>query len=359
MKWRSAAAELAPDIAAVLTEPDLTEHALHLLAAAGSAARPYLAEIAAHLRAPGRAGLLANWALVRLGDERAVPLAIASLTGPHDLYAIGGSSYTDRFYWLTQDPGIADVLIPLAAYADRIVPAIRTRLRRDASSPTAHQIGEVVIAYGPSAADAAAEFADMLGTDRHRTACRVLAALGPAAASVHSRLARHAAADGFDGSGAAWALFRVTGDPQPFLDAQEVWGGEYDAAAAARRVADFGPLAIGHLDHIELLLQTRFRSWVGAELAYAHFRVTGDPTRCVEVFDAALEPLRHKRQLPVTRLLLRYVADLGPAAVRFAPLLRQVIEQDERLECSGGWRAVVEDEEAVRLATAALAAITR
>jgi hypothetical protein len=363
MKWRSATAELVPAIAPTLHDlPDIAESALHLLAAAGEVSRPHVNEIAAKVAEPGRTRKLAAWALARLGDERALPMATLSLSGTPDVYGIGSSHYTDRHYWLKQDPGIADVLTPMSAFADRLVPAIRRRLRLDEKAPTAHQLGEVIIAFGPRAADAVPEFAAMLGTDRHQTACRVLAALGPAATAARDRLARCAADGGFDGSGAAWALFRVTGDPQPFLNAPDVWGGKYDTTATAHRLADLGPLAIRHRDRIQHLLQEKRSSWTtleGVELAHAHFRMTGDAALCMDVFATALGPLRQKRQLPVVRTVLRYLPELGPAGVRFEPLLQQVVDQDERLIYSGGWRGIAEDDEAVELATAALHSMTR
>jgi hypothetical protein len=75
------------------------------------------------------------------------------------------------------------------------------------------------------------------------------------------------------------------------------------------------------------------------------------------VFDAALDPLRHSRQLPVSRQALRYLAVLGPAATEFTQLLRHAAEQDERLLYSGGWRGIAEDDEARDLANQALAAV--
>jgi hypothetical protein len=73
-------------------------------------------------------------------------------------------------------------------------------------------------------------------------------------------------------------------------------------------------------------------------------------------FDAALEPLRHSRQLPVSRQALRYLAFLGPTATQLTELLHRAAEQDERLLYSGGWRGIAEDDEARELATQALAA---
>lgn len=202
----------------------------------------------------------------------------------------------------------------------------------------------------------------MLGTDRHRTAYRVLAAFGPAASAARRGLTRYAANGALDGRGAAWALFRVTGDPQPFLESPDVWGGPYETTATARHLADLGPLGIRYRDHVEHLLQQKrasWTSWEGVELAHTHFRITGDAAVCLDVFDTALDPLRHQRQLPVVRTVLRYLAELGPAAIRFESLLQQVVNQDERLVYNGGWQGIAEDDEAVALATAALHSMAR
>jgi hypothetical protein len=59
------------------------------------------------------------------------------------------------------------------------------------------------------------------------------------------------------------------------------------------------------------------------------------------------------------RSVLRYLAEFGPAAARFESLLRQLVDQDERLVYSGGWRGIAEDDEAVTLATAALKSMAR
>jgi len=126
-------------------------------------------------------------------------------------------------------------------------------------------------------------------------------------------------------------------------------------------LGDLGPLASRYLPRLERQLREEpqfWPTWDGVEWGYAHYRITGDPAPCLDVFDAALEPLRRSRQLPVSRQALRYLAGIGPAAARFAPLLHQVATQDERLIYSGGWRGIAEDEEARSLAAAALAAVT-
>jgi hypothetical protein len=270
---------------------------------------------------------------------------------------MGSSHYVDDFYWLTQDPGIADVCLPLTAYADDLVPAIRWRLRNDPATPTAYQLTQVLTAYGPAAAAAIPELIAMLGTHHPATACTVLAALGSAAEPARTRLTRMANSAGRDAVTAAWTLFRVTGDPEPFLARDDVLDAPRTSASTARMLGDLGPVAMRYLPDLERQLEDNpdyWPTWDGVELGFAHYRITGDPARCLAVFDAALDPLRHSRQLPVSRQALRYLTVLGPTAAEFTPLLRRAVEQDERLLYAGGWRGIAEDDEARDLANQAL-----
>lgn len=126
-------------------------------------------------------------------------------------------------------------------------------------------------------------------------------------------------------------------------------------------LGDLGALAIRYAPELERQITQRpeyWPSWEGVEAGFAHYQITGDPGLCLDVFDAALDPLRHSRQLPVSRQALRYLTKIGSSAVRFAPLLRGAVEQDERVLYSGGWRGLREDDEVRSLAGQALVAIT-
>ncbi|WP_426502790.1 hypothetical protein ACPPVO_34815 [Dactylosporangium sp. McL0621] len=361
-RWRSATTELAADVAAALDGPQALQAAVvHLLAAAGNAAHRWSEEVAALIGRPGRTTALAAWALARWGDHRAVPFVQRSLRRDPEMYDIGSSHYTDEFYWLEQGPAIADVCLPLAPHADELVPAVRTRLREDPTTPTAFQLTRVLAAYGTAATAAMPELTAMLDTQHPELACTVLAGLGPAAAPALARLTRLATSDEGTATPAAWALFRITGDPEPFLARQDVLATERLTGPPARMLGDLGPLAGRYAPNIEQRLMEQpqlWCSWQGVELGYADYRITGDPALCLDVFDAALDPLRHSRQLPVSLEALRYTARLGRAAARFTPLLHGAATQDERLLYSGGWRGIAEDDEAQSLANQALTAVT-
>jgi hypothetical protein len=359
--WRSAPAALVDDIAAALDGPPaVREAAVHLLAVTGEAGRPWSDAVAARVGQPGRMGALAAWALARWGDRRAVAVVVRSLRREPQIFEIGSTHYADDFYWLRQDPAIADVCLPLAGYADDLVPAIRWRLRTDSATPTAYQLTELLTAFGTAAQAALPELVAMLDTEHCGLACAVLAIFGPAGARVRRKLTRLAGSQRSGASTAAWALYRMTDDPEPFLTSQEPPSTQRLTAKTARQLGDLGPLAIRHAPHIQQQLTQQpesWPSWDGVELGFAHYRITGDPTLCLDVFRAALDPLRHSRQLPVSRQALRYLPQLGPAAATLAPLLQQAVDQDERLLYSGGWRGIVEDEQARTLANQALTAI--
>ncbi|GIJ09294.1 hypothetical protein ACFFMR_21945 [Micromonospora andamanensis] len=361
-KWRSATVALIPDIGAALEGPTpIRAAAVHLLAASGDAGRAWSDRVAELISQPGRTGALAAWALARWGDRRAIPAVERSLRRDPEVFRMGSTYYGDDFYWLDQDPGIADVCLPLTAYADDLVPAIRWRLRNDPGTPTAHQLTQVLTAYGPTAAAAVPELTTMLDTQHPIPACTALAALGPAAAAARATLTQMSIGDGPEAPAAAWAMFRIVGDPEPFLARDDVLKGQRINASAARMLADLGPLATRYLPHIERQLVEKpsyWPTWDGVELGFAHYRITSDPALCLTVFDAALDPLRHSRQLPVSRQALRYLAALGPAATTFTHLLHRAAEQDQRLLYGGGWRGISEDDEARALARQALAAAT-
>jgi hypothetical protein len=130
----------------------------------------------------------------------------------------------------------------------------------------------------------------------------------------------------------------------------------------ARRIADLGPLAARHADHLAQVLRGQsvdwWSSWASVEAAHAHWRLTSEPELCIAVFSVALDPLHHGRQIPVSRQALRYLPALGAAAGPFLPLLNTIVDRDQRLTYSGGWRAIAEDDLARALASTAIQAIT-
>jgi hypothetical protein len=85
---------------------------------------------------------------------------------------------------------------------------------------------------------------------------------------------------------AAWAHWRVTGDPAPALAALA----STSAPEELHRLGDLGPLAAGEAGRLHRLSRSK-DDWVRVEAAYAHYRVTGDPGIAVALLTDVARPL--------------------------------------------------------------------
>ncbi|MGM9335970.1 hypothetical protein [Streptomyces murinus] len=103
----------------------------------------------------------------------------------------------------------------------------------------------------------------------------------------------------------------------------------------------------------------RWRSHESVAVARAHRRVTGDSGLALQVYRHVLKIRPGAACSPIELAALRGLTDLGPEAQALAPLLRAYRDRDERLCDGGGWRGMALDEEARRLAAAALSAGAR
>jgi hypothetical protein len=362
---RQTTGDLLPQIAELLDHPlPVTRSgAAHLMAAAGQASAPFTNRLVAAIDDPDTGvATRAIWALARLGDDRVVAHVAAAIGGEPVRFPISRVYYSMPVFMLIDLPGLADVLPPMKRYADALIPAVRRRLAQKIDVPTLHTLTEVLVGFGRPALAALPELRALLDTSHRALACRVIGELGPDATEAAEDLHRLATTTGLgadprDGATLAWAYFKVTGDAAPFLRAISLEQGISTPHEVFRQIADLGPRASTLADTIAELLHTNhdyWDGWTGVEAARAHWRITGDAGLCIEVFDAALDPLRHGRQLPVSRQVLRYLPALGGAAGAFRPLLEEMIARPERLVYSGGWRGLAEDDEAVGLARAAL-----
>jgi hypothetical protein len=300
---RLATAGLLPDIAQLLDHPlsATRSGAAHLMAASGQASAPFADRLAAALDDP-EVGVVtrAIWALARLGDGRIVAHVAAAVEGDPAWFRISRMHYSAPGFMLTDLPGLADVLTPMRRHADALIPAMRRRLARETDVPALHTLTEVLASYGPPAQAALPELKALLATPHRALACRVLGELGPDAAEAAKDLrplvaaaARNASAR--EAATPAWAYFRVTGDADPFLRTVSLDQGISTPHEVFRQIADLGPRASALAAGIAELLNANhgyWDGWTGVEAAHAHWRITGDAALCIEVFDAALEPVR-------------------------------------------------------------------
>lgn len=142
------------------------------------------------------------------------------------------------------------------------------------------------------------------------------------------------------------------------------------AGALARCLSPLGPAAADRMSWPAQWLRAnhwRRRShgavqalpgwWVSraaVQVAGALWRTTGDGGLACRVFEHVLNGPPPSSNDPVELDVLRHVADMGAAARPLAPLLRALLDRDERIFTSG-WRGIAQDEEARQLLTRALA----
>lgn len=369
LRSREATAMLVGHCAGLLDHhvPEVRSGAAHLLAASGRCALPYADGLAAAARdADAAVATRAVWALARMGDGRAVAELVSAIDAVPERFPIGGVHYQAPTFMLTDLPGLADVLLSMRAHAPALIPALRRRLARAGDTPDLYTVTRVLSHYGSSALEALPELRALLSTKHRDLACHVLGMLGEGAAELAGYLRRIVRAadrstDESEGNAAAWAYFRITGDADTLLRRVNLAKGFSTSPHAFRQLADLGRHAGDLAGPVGAMLESdrsSWPTWTGVEAAYAHWQISGDNNLCIEVFDAALDPLRSGRQLPVSRQVLRYLPELGADAARFQALLTDVVAGKERLVYAGGWRGLAEDDEAVGLAQAVLRGVT-
>ncbi|MGW6950825.1 hypothetical protein [Streptomyces xanthophaeus] len=347
--WRDPAPEVWETVAAGLDdESGVASASLDVFARGGAAAAPYADRLVRFVE--------------RYGDTRhshSIATAVRALAGMGDDRA--AAWYADRFghsYLLVDElPG---------RWAPGLLPVFRSLLAAGAEGGAGTEVLRILAAWGPAAAPVAPELAALLTTPSARPAAEALGRIGPAAlaetagaaGSPAGLLAGLATGDTRRpgprrrvAQTAAWAHWRLTGDPELALR-------ECGAAARAglgrpvlRYLADLGPLAAPYADAVRPLL-TCPGEWSRVGAAEAWWRITGDPAPAVEALLPELAPLaRHE----LTPLALRTVGVLGaigrPAAVAL-PALHAVASSHRRY---GG--DILRDEALHRAAQQAVAGI--
>ncbi len=186
-------------------------------------------------------------------------------------------------------------------------------------------------------------------------ALRALGRTGPPAGVVADRLAAYG---GTHQRMAAWAHWRVTGDPTLALD---VCGAAVRSGTASHGLpflADLGPLAAAHAGPVRRLMGSP-GAWTRTYAAYAYWRITGDPDPAVPVLLAEVDPAWSGRpDLPVQEAVSR-LGEIGAPAAEAAPLLRRILAQEERLSRPFERVRILADQAYVRTLTEALERIDR
>ncbi|WP_405982820.1 hypothetical protein [Streptomyces sp. NBC_00158] len=346
--WRGPAPELWAAVAAGLDdEPDVASASVEVLAAGGTAAAPCADPLVRHVEHSGGVGCAANAdpavrALVGMGDDRAA-----------DWYAARLGSH-----WLDVAP------LP-ARWAPRLLPVFRRRLAGDGTDGIGgHAVPRILRTlgdWGPVAAPAVPELVGLLDSPLARTAAEALGSIGTAAAAGKAARPLAALVAAAPGPGrhpwhggaqtAAWAYWRVTGDPEPAL---RVCGAAARAGLGQpvlRHLADLGPLAARYADAVRPLL-TCPGEWSRVGAAEAWWRITGDAEPAVAALLPELAPLARHAVTPLVVRTVRVLGAIGGPAAAALPVLHEVAASPRRYGSS-----IPGDEELLRAVREALTAI--
>ncbi|WP_371801210.1 HEAT repeat domain-containing protein [Streptomyces sp. NBC_01732] len=359
VSMRSAAPALLPRAGALLGDPDdgVRYRAAHLLAALGTRAAPYADELAGLLDDPGgdeffegTVGDHARWALTRIGDRRALPELVERLHAPYkDQYSRG--------YCLSDPhlPEVEDVLTPLRAHAEILLPAIR-RLLRDSESDSGRGRGapltgpflHVLQAWGPAAAPALPEVVALLDDTRYSLAAvDALVAMGPAAAAAEHAVRRCTVLDApGNHQQVAWAAWRLGGDHDTALRliGEAVQAGEEPFHGPVHLLGDFGPAAAPYADRVRRLME-HGDTWLRPRAAVALWSITGEPEPSATVLEEDLPPVAHGGDSYGSFLhALRALARIGTVSRTARAVLRTVRSFDRPLSTYRDYRAILQDE---------------
>lgn len=244
-----------------------------------------------------------------------------------------------------QVTSLGEVLQPLVGRADELLPGIRRMLVDSADSEGLRPVLTTLAAWGPAASAAVPELASALASRNVRWACDVLGSIGsaavPAANTLESFVRGTKQPPRHDGSAlvpngvrrwhgaqnAAWAHWRITGEPEVFLAFLKDAASRGLAYADLGRLAELGPQATRCATAVRPLLESP-GPWTRAQAAHAWWRITGDTDAAVPVLLAALEPLKSGDADDPCRAAVRYIAQIGAPAFAAAPLLEATLSSD-------------------------------
>ncbi|MFF6785307.1 hypothetical protein [Streptomyces sp. NPDC012510] len=356
---RSAESAVLPLAGGALDHPDVSVRvrAAHLLGMLGPRATAYADRLAALLDDSAEVEFLegavsehACWALTRMDDPRALPGLVDRLCAPfREQY---GRSYCTGE---PRRPEPVDVLAPLRAHADTLLPSIREELRRSLADPDAHGVltADFLATLKAWETDALPALPEITGyvNDRFHwySATETLVALGPAAASAVPALRERMSLEPpANHPMLLWAIWRIGGaDPAEALRA--VGGtlsaeGEKPFTGSVDRLADFGAEAAPYTDRVRYAL-TADESWTRTGAAIALASITGDPAPSLPFLEEEILALTAGGEWYGTfqdalRTLIR-LRTLTPATRAALRILR---DQDHRLSPRADYRAVLDDE---------------
>jgi hypothetical protein len=171
---------------------------------------------------------------------------------------------------------------------------------------------------------------------------QALGRIGPGAQAAVKELRNHAKAGSAE---AAWAQWRVTGQPQPARSQLTALVAQPDPPLqAVRFLADFAALAAASQTRLHELLHGQ-DDWLKTEAAWALWRITGEADPAASILTGIIEPLTQGRCRPVHLAALRYLAAIAQPSAQTTDIARAILADPRRLACHGGWRTFDEDDQ--------------
>ncbi|MEV7106082.1 HEAT repeat domain-containing protein [Streptomyces atroolivaceus] len=354
-QWRSPTTALLPRLVARLEDPsaEVRFRAAELLACLGSAASAHADEVAALIGDPGArttrkretVAEAAVWALARMNDPRCVPGLIDAAAHPKSGFASNSAHYPSADWHHAVLPALHEVVGHLPDHSALLLPMVFGRLDNATDDHVLSSYCQVLAGWGPAADGAVPQLLGLLENDQTWTsAAKALAGIGRAGNEALELLLARSAAGGADAELAAWAYWKVGGEPGPALEALGRTVAERGfPRPALQMLADLGTHAAHHADRLRTMTSDP-EPWTRVEAAHALWAVTGDTESSVPALMTAVRGLAEGEWLPVMLPTVRYLTRIGRAARPAAELVRGVPAHDQRLRSSGGWRGFVQDE---------------
>lgn len=354
-RWRSPAAELVPRLVARLDDPapEARFRAAELLACLGPTTAAHGDDLATLLSDTGSrttrrretVGEAALWALARMNDPRCLPGLLELIGGARSGFASNSAHYPSTDWHHSRLPSLPEALSDLSDHAELLLPAICDRLGTATDNHLLNRLCEVLADWGPVAEAAVPRLLVLLEDDRTWTvAATALAGIGTAGNEARDLLLFRSRGEGSHRMCAAWAYWKVSGEPEPAL---ELLGHSLAERSFRhpdlRRLAGLGTHGASHAALLRAMT-TDAEPWTRVEAAHALWAATGDTADSVPVLTAVVGDLAKGTYLPVMLPAVRYLARIGHAAEPAAYLLRDVPAHDQRMRSNGGWRGFVQDE---------------
>ncbi|ANZ41003.1 hypothetical protein BBK82_38520 [Lentzea guizhouensis] len=305
-RWRSPVATLLPLVAELLSDVDPVQRAraADVLASTGRAAGPW------------REDLVTAAADGVPSVRKAAVLALVA-SGAPEAPELAGALLTEELTF----GEILKLLKPLRPFAATLLPVVRRRLRETDCPEKRRGYLAVLAEWGPGAAEALPDVAAFIGTQSEDWAVDALIAFGTAEAR-----ALVVVPEGDTSIQAAVRRWRLTGEAEDLL--RRLHADDPTLLRHLEVLAELGHAAAGLAGELRGRPASR---WEKARVAHVLWRMSGDPLDGSRWATATARALASEG--PVGRYLIRHLGrlvELGPLAAPVVPVLRELLDADER-----------------------------